>query len=541
VEKSPARARLALLWAAFAGAALLLFAPALGGEFIGDDWGYIVNNGYVHDLDAAGTLALFDPFGDAALFTANWAPVHQLATAGLLAAFGPDPVAWHVPNVLLHALVSTLLAAVFARSGIPRGGAVALAAVFLVHPANVESVAWAFQQKTILALGFALGALLAFPRRPLLSVALLTLGLLSKFSACFALPVAAAQAHARRAGRREWVWLGVLAAVVALAGLPEFAAFDRIGHATVFSPWADAGEQARSIVAIAARYLALAFTGLGASTNHEPAVARSFADPWFLFGAVALAALGLRTLSRLRARSEEAAYWLWAAAAWLPISQVFPFLYPMADRYLYFILPGLLGGAWFAGADALRALGRRLAPAARAPLERRLGSVGLVAGGAVVLAFAALAVPRARAFRSELHFALDAAKHYPDGRAAQLLRARRAAAEGDAPAAIAGLERLAERGFDQFLMLRDDPAFARLAGSPAFRAAQQRIAGNWIRVASARRRHVQQELRTLALAYQTLGDLETAAQTYERALAQGGPIDAVVRQELAALRREARP
>jgi hypothetical protein len=536
VQSSRVRPRLDLLFAflAFALAALALYLPALRGAWIGDDWGYIVNNPYVRDLDAARLAALLDPFGDPALFTANWAPVHMLAIAASSAVFGQEPLGWHVSNVLLHAGASALLAAVYLRAGLPRAAALLLAAVFLVHPANVEAVAWAFQQKTVLAMGFALAALLALPRRPALSTLLLALGLLSKFSASFALPVAAAQALARGEPRRTWVWLGVWTAVVLGAALPEFGAFDRLGHATVFTPWSGPFEQALSIVAFVGRYAAMAATGLGTSTNHEPA-ASSLADPWLWLGAALLVGLAARTLVTLRERREEAAFWIWAAAAWLPISQVFPFMYPMADRYLYYVLPGLLGGAWLAGADALRALGRRR-PATHARVAPRAAQVGLALGLALVVGFGALSVQRARVFRTELAFALDAALHYPDGRAALLLRARRAAAEGDAAAATAALDRLAARGFDQFGLLRDDPVLAALAGQPAFRAAERRIAENWIRVASTRRRHVQGELRTLARAHLAAGDTAGALRAYERALAQGGPLDEQVRAELAKLR-----
>ena len=55
MQSSRARPRLDLLLAflAFALAALALYLPALRGAWIGDDWGYIVNNPYVRDLDAA--------------------------------------------------------------------------------------------------------------------------------------------------------------------------------------------------------------------------------------------------------------------------------------------------------------------------------------------------------------------------------------------------------------------------------------------------------------------------------------------------------
>ena len=100
----------------------------------------------------------------------------------------------------------------------------------------------------------------------------------------------------------------------------------------------------RSIPAFAARYLVMASTSLGVAAFQEPPPALSWLDPWWLGGAVALAALAWRFAVVARARRPEAAFWLWAAVSYAPVCQIFPFVYPLGDRYLYFILPGLLGG-----------------------------------------------------------------------------------------------------------------------------------------------------------------------------------------------------
>src|SRR4030095_15612344 len=96
-----------------------------------------------------------------------------------------------------------------------------------------------------------------------------------------------------------------------------------------------------------ARYLWMSATSLGVAAFHEPAPSTA-TDPLWIAGALAVAAIAARSVVALRRRSAELAFWVWAGASFFPISQLFPFLYPMADRYLYFILPGLLGGALFA-------------------------------------------------------------------------------------------------------------------------------------------------------------------------------------------------
>ena len=44
--------------------------------------------------------------------------------------------------------------------------------------------------------------------------------------------------------------------------------------------------------------------------------------------------IAARSVVVLRRRSPELAFWVWAGVSFLPISQLFPFLYPMADPYL---------------------------------------------------------------------------------------------------------------------------------------------------------------------------------------------------------------
>ncbi len=69
---------------------------------------------------------------------------------------------YHAVNILLHAANVVLVWRPFRRLGIP--GAWVAAAVFAVHPIEVESVAWTSERKNVLSGFFALSAWLAFLR-----------------------------------------------------------------------------------------------------------------------------------------------------------------------------------------------------------------------------------------------------------------------------------------------------------------------------------------------------------------------------------------
>jgi hypothetical protein len=436
-----------------------------------------------------------------------------------------------VVNVMLHALASALLAALFVQVGLSRALATGAALLFLLHPANVESVAWISQAKTPAAFALSMAALLAHRRRPALGALCFGLALLAKPSAAFALPVAGLLDWTRE-GRVRWGWLSLWAVLLGSYFSAEFWAHQRAGAVEPVDD--DLLVRVRSSAAIAARYVWMSATSLGVSTFHEPAPARSWLDPRWLAGVALAIGVAVRTVASLRRRSVEAVFWVWAVASFLPISQVFPFLYPMADRYLYFILPGLLGAALFVARDAARrGAGRVAAP-------EWLPQVATVAALAVAVAFAAHSFERAAIWASPVRVLADAALHYPEGRTARIVAARRAAQAGDADAAIDALRRARELGFNRHEQLRSDPALAPLHGDPRFEALVREIATSWITRFEAKPDPTQIELRTLAMAHLARGDRDTAIAVLERALAQGGPIDARLRDEIAQLRADPR-
>ena len=530
--------RFALHWLSFAVLGLLIYAPALRGQFVSDDLGYVVTNPYVHELSTGNLFAILDPRGEPALYTANWAPLHLLAHALEWRLWGPDPFGYHVVNVLLHALAAALLAALFARRGFSRAASSLAGLAFLIHPANVEAVAWIFQLKTIAALALATGALLAQPRRPWLGTLLFALALLTKAAALFALPVAAVFAWIARdphdGFRAHWRWLGLWALVLVLYASPQFFAFERLGQ--VDGLGSDGWAELRTIAAIGARYLAMAATSYGTAAFHEPPRALSWLDPWWLAGLAAGALLAVRCSLALLRRSEEAAWWVWAGAAYAPISQVFPFLYPMADRYLYTILPGLLGAAMLVARDAWIRLERRLGPRRSALGPVSPAWIAAAAAVALVLVFGLRSFDRARVWRSPATVELDSVRHYPDGISASLQRSARAAQRGDARGAVDAARRAFELGFDRFMHFYEVPSFTAVSGDPAFRALVAEMAGRWIEETSRMPNPTQADLRVRAHAHIVRGENAEAEALLEQALRLGGGFDAQVRAELAQLR-----
>ncbi|HEY5658594.1 MAG TPA: hypothetical protein VIY27_12470 [Myxococcota bacterium] len=532
-----ARGRILLL-AGFLLLALILYRPALRGPFVSDDIAYLVTHPYTKALSLENLLAIFDPRGPARFYTANYEPVHLLLGAVERHIFADATPGYHLVNVAVHALVAVLLLGCLLRVGVWPWAALFGGIFFLVHPANVEAVAWASQLKSCAALAFALGALLALPRAPLASTLLFALSLLTKATGFFALPAAAAAhwAQRRRGGdpcaRGRWLvaWLGI----ALLYAVPQLGAFAHLGAAdtAVFDgPWA----HLRGVAALGMRYALMAATAHGVSAFQEPDLAVSWLDPYWLAAIPTAGLLVWRCVATLRRGSPEAACWVAAAAAFAPVSQILPFATPMADRYLYFILPGLIGGALlWAQALWVRLLRR---PDADGGFLRRASARALGVLCALGLAaFAWQSTERAALWRSETLLLVDAARHHPDGVTAHFLRARSAAQAGDARTAVAALQVVADRGLDRFMAVRDDPGLAPLRGDPGFQRVIREMAGRWIARAQARGYTTQPELRVLGLAHLERQEYAAAVAAFEASLRAGGPLDDAVRAELAALR-----
>jgi len=157
--------------------AAVVFYPSIHGEFIMDDWGYITTNAHITATSTPFHFWTFTPGPD------YW-PLSYTFYWIFYRLFGENPTGYHVMNVLMHAL-NTSLVFLVARFFVPRT-ALWAALLFLVHPLHVQAVSWIIQFKTLLATALVLGSLLAhlYGRRPL-SIALFAVSMLAKSSGLF--------------------------------------------------------------------------------------------------------------------------------------------------------------------------------------------------------------------------------------------------------------------------------------------------------------------------------------------------------------------
>ncbi len=100
---------------------------------------------------------------------ADWHPITWLSHALDCQLFGVNPQGHHTINILLHAANVVLLFLLLQSATGFTGRSLAVAALFALHPINVESVAWISERKNVLSMFFFLVALAAYGwyvRRP---------------------------------------------------------------------------------------------------------------------------------------------------------------------------------------------------------------------------------------------------------------------------------------------------------------------------------------------------------------------------------------
>src|ERR1035441_5124196 len=140
-------------------ATLALYNGIVHNAFINvDDNGYVTENEHVHAGLTPATLR----WALTTFACENWHPLTWVSHALDWQLFGKNAAGHHYMSVLLHALNAVLLFLLLQSATGFTWRSLVVAALFAVHPVNVESVAWAAERKNVLSMMFFLLAMLAY-------------------------------------------------------------------------------------------------------------------------------------------------------------------------------------------------------------------------------------------------------------------------------------------------------------------------------------------------------------------------------------------
>jgi len=123
-----------------------------------DDQNYVTENSHVQ----AGLTWQTLTWSVTATAAQNWHPLTWLSHALDCQLYGLNPVGHHSTNILLHALNVVLLFLLLVRATGAKVRSLLVAALFALHPLNVESVAWIAERKNVLSTLFFLLTLAAY-------------------------------------------------------------------------------------------------------------------------------------------------------------------------------------------------------------------------------------------------------------------------------------------------------------------------------------------------------------------------------------------
>src|SRR3989304_4395481 len=127
---------------------LALYWKSIGFEFIPswDDYEYVLDNSLIRGFTPDNLRAIFlEPY------FSNYAPLHLLSYSIDYSIWGLDPRGYHLTNAVLHSVNSVLAFLVLRRLTKSDFLSIAGAALFALHPVNVENVAWVAERKSLLA------------------------------------------------------------------------------------------------------------------------------------------------------------------------------------------------------------------------------------------------------------------------------------------------------------------------------------------------------------------------------------------------------
>lgn len=426
-------------------AGLLFYGRVIGFEVLTnwDDPEYITENPLIREMNWANLKTAF-----LSGILGNYAPVQTVSYMidCLLGGGAINPAIFHATNLVLHIANSLLLYWFVIRSAGSRAWAVTAAALFLLHPVQVESVAWLSQRKNLLSEFFFLLAILSYQsyrnaadkRRGIfygLSIGAAILALFSKVSVViiplvlvvYDLTIAARDR--RPTGKKSFL---EKIPFIIVAGLMAFQSSilqtKELGGGRVGYHGGSLFATMLTMLDVLTDYARLIIWPANLSIIYTPEIVTTPTITSYSMIAVLILIAAACVYVYRRERSLLFGICLFFIGL-LPVSQLIPLVTLMNDRYLYI---SMIGVAWIAGGVVQFVRQRR-------PRWRQtVVMAGLVLG--VVLGF--LSYQRSAVWKNSVALWTDATRKQPDNWGVWDALAEAYMSAGDTEGAAAAYEKV---------------------------------------------------------------------------------------------------
>ena len=335
--------------------AFLIFVNSFGNEWTLDDFPVVVNNPDIKSLENF----LQDQY--------QGRPIRELSFMIDHYFYGLNPAGYHIQNILWHGLNACLILVLVTRLFGNKSTALLAALIFLIHPIQVEVVANISNRKDSISLALSLLSFLAYIKAfdykkknflwltaafSLLAVACLAkqnaIGLLIVF---FAYELAYIKAEQRFLSKNKYLCLSIfLTAIFIIFIWYSFFEGGQTYHLKMSAVMAKmglsfSGRSTTPYYLMSLKSLTFMYGKILFPFNFAPeytfSAPKGWGDGWVIT-ALVLLGLYMKLLWTSYFRSPLMFLALaWILAFWLPASNLLPYSYFAADRYLYAPMAGL--------------------------------------------------------------------------------------------------------------------------------------------------------------------------------------------------------
>ena len=373
---------LATLYLSLAG---LIYFNSLSNGFVFDDRHYISQNYLIKVLDGQALWELFSSF-----YVWDYIPVTLFSLSVDYWAYGLNPTGYHFSNTLFHFINSILVYQLVLRITQSGRGAFWASLIFLVHPLQVESVAWISERKNLLSFLFFALSFLSYlrGRSRLLSLLFFLLACLAKTSVVI-LPLLLVLHDISFTNKNiKNIFMEKIPYFLISLGIAVLALLSHANGNTIRDhPDMNPMNTVFSMVAVFKEYIIKIMFPINLNIWYPDQVYKSLMEPQVLI-AILVIAVYVWLICRSYASQRVVFFGLvWFVIALLPVSHIIPFPQMMADRFLYVPILGLM-----------------IAVTAMIPALNRNACVLVFS---VILIFSLLSITRNRVYQDDLHLWQD--------------------------------------------------------------------------------------------------------------------------------------